>query len=177
MEATRNVTLKNGADAAAPVVDYTIYRDLNTFPIDTRKPCHSCTQRQRDGCHTCRLGDRKVGFQGRPYRESEPGGCLCGKKNQRIHHPNANIYWPTVLAGVKEEYFPDKANHADNLGHCGLSGLYDHLGSFKLIDYHRRDNGYCGPGRDRYGCLGQSRMLGSPVFGVVPRSPGDPQPR
>jgi hypothetical protein len=51
--------------------------------------------------------------------------------------------------------------------------VFDSLASLKLVPYQRKDNGYCGPGSDPYGCLGESRQA-SRVIGADFRNPGDP---
>ena len=160
------------------VIRYDIYRDRNPYPVDPRKPCHICIQRESIHPRLKQHYDRIYGFQGRPYREREPGGCLCGKKKQKFKHLNANVYWPTFLAGVKEEFAPVKASIvAANFGRFRLVDIYDHWGGFEVSGYQRKDNGYCGPGRDRYGCLGESRTILSNVRGVGFREPGQPVER
>ena len=159
------------------VVKYDIYRDRTPYPIDPRKPCHICTQRKSNSKFAA-LHSRIYGFQGRPYQEKEPGGCLCGKKKQKFKRSNLNVYWPTFAAGVPEEYFPVRsAAKASNYDRFRLVDIFDHLGGWELSPYERRDNGYCGPGRDPYGCLGESRHFQSQVRGVGFRVPGQPVER
>ena len=166
------------------VVDYEIYRDRNPYPVDPRKPCNPCTRRKNDPpCTACQARrqkkhDRIPAFQGRPHQDKEPGGCLCGKKKQKFKKPNINIYWPAMFAGVREELHPQKAAFdAATHDRVRLVDCFDCLGGFEVSPYQRRDNGYCGHGRDRYGCLGESRQLQSNVFGVGFRQPGQPVER
>ena len=88
------------------------------------------------------------------------------------------MYWPSSLAGVREELFPVKsAVDAATYHRFHINDIYDHLGGFEVSRYERRDNGHCGPGRDRYGCLGESRQIPSDVAGVGFRPPGQPVER
>ncbi len=160
------------------VVRYDIFRDRNPFPIDPRKPCPVCTKRENHHGKQFKTLDRIYGFQGRPYREVEPGACLCGKKKQKFKHLNTNVYWPSLFAGLPEAFAPKRAaNRAVNLNRFRPLDFYDRLGGFEVSSYQRRDNGYCGPGRDPYGCLGESRTLFSNVTGVGIREPGQPVDR
>ncbi len=159
------------------VINYDIYRDRNPYPVDPRKLCHVCVQRESNSKSKA-LHSRIPGFQGRPYQEKEPGGCLCGKKKQKFKHPNFNVYWPTFAAGVPEELFPVKsANKASNYQRFRLVDMFDNLGGWELCKYERKDNGHCGKGRERYGCLGESRFIESRVSGVGFRPPAQPVPR
>ena len=160
------------------VKNFDIYRDRNPYPVDPRKPCHVCIQRKDTHPAFADRFSRITGFQGRPHQDIEPGGCLCGKKKQSFKKPNINVYWPSMFAGVKEEYFPCKAaKDAATHGRFRLVNMFDNLGGFELSRYQRRDNGYCGPGRDRFGCLGESKTIESGVFGVGFREPGQPADR
>jgi hypothetical protein len=70
--------------------------------------------------------------------------------------------------------FPEKA--AARYAPCQKKrcvDMFDSLATFKLINYHRTDNGYCGCGSDPYGCLGESKHAGR-VRGLEFRSPGEP---
>lgn len=182
--------LKADAKPASPkiakrgVVDFDIYRDRNPYPVDPRKPCSICTQRQNDPpCNAkqarkLRKRNRIYGFQGRPYQEQEPGACLCGKKKKHFKWPNINVYWPTMFAGVPEEHCPTKsAIKAATFDRVRLVDAYDRLGGFEVSSYQRKDNGHCGCGRERYGCLGESRQFESRVSGVGFREPGQPVER
>ena len=159
------------------VIGYEIYRDRSALPVDPRKPCSVCTQRNGDSKFAA-LHDRIPGFQGRPYQDTEPGACLCGKKKQKFKRLNFNVYWPTFAAGLTEELFPVRSAIREcKNGSCLITDMYDSLGGFELSPYQRRDNGYCGKGRDRYGCLGESQFFGSQVRGVGFRPGGQPVER
>jgi hypothetical protein len=159
------------------VIKYDIYRDRQPYPVDPRKPCHVCIQRQGNSKFAA-LHSRIPGYQGRPYQMKEPGGCECGKKKQKFKHLNLNAYWPTFAAGVGEEFFPCKSDaKARNYDRFRLVDIFDGLGGFEISGYQRRDNGYCGKERDRYGCLGESKYFQSQVRGVGFREPGQPVER
>ena len=153
-------------------VDYSIYRDMNSYPIDPRKPCNKCQQ-------PCQSGQCLLGNGGRPYQEREPGGCQCGSKHP-CKRPNVSVYWPRPLS-AKQAMNPK--------GECRRRKLeafvdrFDPLAKVKLVNYQRKDNGYCGPGSDPYGCLGESKIgQSTPVptgvkgigyqFPSEPNSPG-----
>ena len=159
-----------------PVLDYEIYRDRNPLPIDPRKPCQPCLKRQGCSCSKCCQLHETYGFQGRPYREREPGGCLCGKNHERKKkRPFFSVYWPSVCNAICEEHHPNLALRKQDPCRFRLSSLFDNLGGFELLPcYERPDNGYSGPWRDRYGCLGESKFLNSQVSGVDFRLPGQP---
>ena len=163
---------------APGVINFDIYRDRSPLPIDPRKPCNECTTRQTDGCEKSCL-DCVPGWKGQPYRDLEPGGCKCSKRCRgKKRKPFFSIYWPSVLNAVREEHHPNKAARRDaNLNYFRINNLFDCLGGFELSAYERCDNGYCGPGRDRFGCLGESRYLQSNVTGVDFRPPAQPVPR
>lgn len=159
------------------VVDYRMYRDYTPLPIDPRKPCNPCVSRD-GGCSSAKMCDVS-GFQGRPYRDREAGGCRCGRCcRSKRSAPNFSIYWPSALNAIAEEHHPVRAaRRAENPDRFRINNLFDGLGEFALVRYQRCDNGHCGPGRDRYGCLGESRYLESRVAGVGLRIPGQPIPR
>lgn len=161
------------------VTNFDIYRDRNPLPIDPRKPCNECVTRQADPCEKkCKLACLP-GFKGQPFRDREPGGCKCGKCcTSKKKRPLLSVYWPSVLNAVCEEHDPVKAaQRAANLNRFRINNLFDCVGGFELSPYERCDNGYCGKGRDRYGCLGESRYLQSNVGGVGFRVPGQPVAR
>ena len=142
------------------VTNFDAYRDCNPYPIDPRKPCPICTGRKGTFPKFKDRHDRIYGFQGRPYREQEPGTCLCGKKKQKFKFTNINVYWPSSLAGVWEDRFPVLSDlDARTYSRFHLTDVFDKFGGFELSSYERKDNGYCGPGFDRYGCLGESKTL------------------
>ena len=137
-----------------PVLDYSIYRDPSRFPIDPRKPCSVC--RRSVGKCNCGSDHRRCGLgnQGQPYQDREPGGYSCGK-NCPNKRPQFSVYWPKPFSVRRAEGHP----HRCNCDQCAtrVNDRFDHLINFKLIDYQRTDNGYCGPGADPYGCLGESK--------------------
>jgi hypothetical protein len=150
-------------------VNWEIYRDRNPHPIDPRKPCNNCTHPHgtQPRCN-CNL----PGVNGRSYIEREPGGCQCDQKNPS-KHPEFSVHWPR----------PFSAKLADHGPHCRcgcqkkkLVDVFDGLSTFKISKYKRTDNGYCGPGSDPYGCLGESKQA-SRVAGVGYRFPSEPVPR
>ncbi|MEM9410496.1 MAG: hypothetical protein AAGA30_05250 [Planctomycetota bacterium] len=160
------------------VINYDIYRDRRPFPVDPRKPCHICIQRKGTHPKFKNAADRVYGFQGRPYQEREPGGCLCVKKKQNITRPNINVYWPSWFAGVREELAPVKsAVDAATFSRFHITDVFDHLSGFEISRYKRSDSGHKGPCRERYGCLGESKIIQSNVAGVGFRPPGQPAPR
>jgi hypothetical protein len=163
-------------------LDYAIYRDRDTFPIDPRKPCSQCVrpaslQQNQCGCKskTCNV----TGYQGRPYMDKEPGGCQCATKNP-TKRPMTSLYWPRPFSAKLDEHFPEKA--AARYSPCQdkrLVDIFDPLSTIKLSKYKRTDNGYCGVGSDPYGCLGESKqresgLIYSNVPGVGYRFPGEP---
>ena len=97
-------------------VNFDIYRDRNTLPVDPRKPCNECVTRQTNGCKKCKLACLP-GFQGRPFRETEPGGCRCGKRcASKKNRPLFSVYWPSVANAIREEHHPCReARRAANL--------------------------------------------------------------
>ena len=150
-----------------PVVNYDIYRDSSHFPIDPRKPNNTCTQRGGCQCELCGRSARP-GKYGRPYQPQEPGGYQCGK-NCPNKRPQFSAYWPRPFSAKLDERHPERA--ADRYsGACQkpkLNDAFDRLANFRLIDYQRTDNGYCGPGSDPYGCLGESKTAGVAGVGGV----------
>ena len=148
-------------------LNFEVYRDLSVYPLDPRKPNNPCTKGPDCGCG-CH-GGIEYGFKGRPFKPREPGGYRCGKKCPN-KHPQYSIYWPRPLSSKLDECFPNKA--AARYSGCQKKKLidcFDKLANFRLIDYNRTDNGYCGVGADPYGCLGESK-----VAGIGFRSPGAP---
>ena len=160
------------------IVNYDIYRDRSPLPVDPRKPCNECVTRQDDCCKKCRLS-AMTGFQGRPFRDREPGGCQCGKCcTRKKKRPRFSVYWPAVFNAFAEERHPEReACRAANLNYFRINNLFDRVAGFELCGYERCDNGHTGRTRDRYGCLGESRYLQSNVGGVGLRIPGQPLPR
>jgi hypothetical protein len=140
----------------APVVDYSIYRDLSQYPIDHRKPCFSCGQGKPD-CE-CGCGLKLPGNKGRPYRDTEPGGCECDSCRP-WHHPNFSVHWPRPFSARLDERNPAAASaRYEPCQGKRIVDIFDPLATFKLSKYQRQDNGYCGPGADRFGCLGESKL-------------------
>jgi hypothetical protein len=144
-----------------PEIDYRIYRDVSTYPLDPRKPFNPCTQGPNCGCGHCKLvSQSKSGIYGRPHRVKEPGGYTCGK-NCPNKRPQFSVFWPRPFSAKLDERFPDAvARRYQPCQPKKLVDVFDGLTNFRLIDYHRTDNGYCGPGSDPYGCLGESRVAG-----------------
>lgn len=152
-----------------PVLNFDIYRDQSVYPLDPRKPNNPCTQPPGCQCGSC-CASGKMGIHGRPYQPKEPGGYQCGKHCPN-KHPQFSVYWPRPFSAKCEER---KDGCSACGGHCRckhrkLNDMFDGLANFRLIDYHRTDNGYCGPESDPYGCLGESK-----VSGIGFRSPGAP---
>ena len=149
--------------------NWDVYRDQNPYPIDPRKPCHTCVS----PVETRPLTRHALpGLKGRPYSEREPGACHCGKRSGVTKKPNYSPYWPSVLNAKFEEHFPRKAAiRAANFGKPRLNDIFNKFGTFKLIDYHR-----CDLANDPYGCLGESKQIPgvSNVAGVGFRQPGQP---
>ena len=148
-----------------PEVDYAIYRDLSPWPVDPRKPNNPCTQNGQCQCHQCQ--SNRTGLHGRPYQPQEPGGYRCGK-NCPSKRPEFSVYWPKPLS-VKREQHGSQCQCQKCNGGRKVNDLFDGLANFRLINYQRTDNGYCGPGADPYGCLGESK-----VMGVGYRIPSEP---
>jgi hypothetical protein len=161
-----------------PAISYDIYRDRNPFPIDPRKPCGICTNpADRTGCGCGPLFDAP-GLHGKPFQESEPGACECGKKKCGKCSPMFSVYWPRPFSAKLDEHFPGKADQ--RYSPCQkkrIVDVFDKFADFKLIDYQRKDNGYCGEDSDPYGCLGENRMIASGVAGVGYRFPSVPVDR
>lgn len=161
-----------------PAISYDIYRDRNPLPIDPRKPCGICTNpADPSGCGCGPLVDAP-GLHGKPFQEREPGACRCGDKKCGKCKPMFSLYWPRSFSAKLDEHFPAKA--AARYSPCQKKRLvdaFDKFADFKLIDYHRKDNGYSGEDSDPYGCLGENRMLESGVAGVGYRFPSVPVDR
>ncbi len=149
-------------------LDFSQFRDHNRYPIDPRKPCNTCVRPPQVQPVT-KLD--LPGLYGRPHMDDEPGGCRCGKKSCP-KCSDRSIYWPLPGSARMDARNPQRAMEREQ--HCRkrINDLFDPLVDFKLIDYKRKDNGYCGPGSDPYGCLGESRHSG--VTGIGFRSPGNP---
>jgi hypothetical protein len=163
---------KKKEDPHHPVMTWDVYRDRSPYPIDPRKPCFVC-KRQLGDCECgCPISDCGIGNQGMPWQDTEPGGRSCGKKCCGDKRPEFSVYWPKPLSARR-------ANREGCCQACGhakcccrkINDLFDHLVNFKLIDYQRKDSGYCGPEADPYGCLGESR---SQVAGTGFRFPSEP---
>lgn len=159
-------------EAHHPVKTWDLYRDRSPYPIDPRKPCSVC-KREVGDCHCgCQSPHCGIGNQGMPWQDTEPGGRSCGKKGCSDKRPEFSVYWPKPLSAKR-------ANREGCCQGCGqascrcrkVNDLFDHLVNFRLVDYQRKDNGFCGPGADPYGCLGESR---SQVAGVGFRFPSEP---
>ena len=172
-----------------PAINYDIYRDTNPFPIDPRKPSICTTSNRAGSCgcgHSCGFGNKcgcghdcdAPGLHGKPYQEREPGGCRCGDKKCGKCASMFSLYWPRPFSAKLDEHFPQKA--AARYCPCQekrIVDVFDKFADFRLIDYHRTDNGYCGEDSDPYGCLGESRMFASGVAGVGYRFPSVPVDR
>lgn len=134
-------------------LDYSVYRDRNPYPIDYRKPCHTCG---RPIGTESRFGH--WGNNGRPYQELEPGGCLCSK-NHAPNHPKFSIYWPRPFSAMIDDHHPNSAAERYLPGPKDkIVDVFNSLSTFKLSGYKRTDNGYCGPGSDPFGCLSESKQ-------------------
>ena len=153
-------TKKPVAKKRAPVIDRSIYRDYSAYPIDPRKPCSPCNGGTHCGCGRC----KKLGNHGKPYQERELGGCKCGKQKFPRRHPQFSVYWPRPFSAKLDERNPQAA--AARYNGCQSKrcvDVFDHLIDFKLVDYQRTDNGYCGPEADPYGCLGEQASLNAGI--------------
>lgn len=144
--------------------------DRRPYPIDSRKPCNICT----------RPNDWKAipvvdlpGLRGRPHLDKPVGGCTCGKKCGD-QHPMVSQHWSLPFSAIRENKRPNFSAWLEDPCRPRFTNVYDRIGDFKLIPYQRKDNGYCGVGRDPYGCLGESRQLQSRVSGLQFRQPGEP---
>lgn len=161
------------ASKSRPELNYDIYRDASTYPLDPRKPNNPCTKNfsgESCGCGSCLA--KRTGFRGRPHQPREPGGYSCGKRCSN-KHPKFSVYWPRPFSAKLDERHPERA--AARYSGCPqkkLCDVFDKLANFRLIDYHRTDNGYFGPGCDPYGCLGESKVAG--LGFRIPSVPNDP---
>jgi len=167
-EAEKGVEHSNGNK-----VNWDIYRDRNATPADPRKPCNSCTHpaASQPRCN-CNL----PGINGRPYQETEPGNCQCGEKHP-AKHPEFSVHWPRPFSAKLDERNPARAqSRYSGRPQKRIVDVFNPLSTFKLSGYKRTDNGYCGPGADPYGCLGESKQS-SRVAGVGYRFPSEPVPR
>lgn len=156
-----------------PTTNYDIYRDRNPLPIDPRKPCGICTN--PTGATGCGPLCDAPGLHGKPFQEQEPGGCRCGDKNCGSCKPMFSHYWPRPFSAKLDEPFPTKAAaRYSPFQKTRLVDAFNKFVDFKLIEYHRKDNGYCGKDSDPYGCLSENRMIASGVAGVGYRFPSVP---
>ncbi len=137
-----------------PVLNQAPFRDYQSLPIDPRKPCPQCLDPQTN--NRCRL----TGHGGRPYQEKQYGGCQCDQRRPG-KHPDFSVHWPRPFSVKLDQC--DCATCRGNSTVPRAIDRLDRLADFKLIDYQRTDNGYCGPNADRFGCLGESR------YGTVER--------
>ena len=156
-KAKKKTKAKATAAPRKPTLNYNIYRDQSAYPIDPRKPNNPCTQAHNCGCAGCLAG--RAGAYGRPHQPREPGGYACGK-NCPNKRPQFSVYWPRPFSAKRDERDPESA--AARYQGCQPKRLidgFDRLVNFRLIDYQRTDNGYCGPGSDPYGCLGESKVV------------------
>jgi len=159
---TKNLVAKKKKSVPAPrqpVVNYDVYRDRSAWPIDPRKPINPCTQAKCQ-CSICASAKPKPGLHGRPYQPQEPGGCDCGKRCPS-KHPQFSAYWPRPFSAKLDERNPERA--AARYAGCQKpkpNDVFDRFANFRLIDYQRTDNGYCGRESDPYGCLGESKVSG-----------------
>ena len=158
-----------------PSVNYSIYRDRSLFPTAPKKPCNRCS---RPGETLPCTNHPLPGFRGRPHIDQEPGGCRCGNRCCGSRKPGFSQFWPRPFSGWLDELFPRCA--AERYLPCQrhrLVDIFDGLENFRLINYTRTDNGYCGDcfgrNRDYYGCPGQS-YFEAWVQGVGFRQPGEP---
>ena len=154
--ATKNPVAKK----RLPVVDHSIYRDYSAYPIDPRKPCSPCTGGPQCGCGCC----KGLGHHGKPYQDRDLGGCECNKQKFPRRHPQFSVYWPRPFSAKLDERNPQAA--AARYSGCQSKrcvDMFDHLIDFKLINYQRTDNGYCGPESDPYGCLGEQASLNAGI--------------
>ena len=153
-------------------VNWDIYRDRNVTPIDPRKPCNVCTH----PAVTHPRCDCKIpGINGRPYLEKEPGGCKCATKHP-MKHPEFSVHWPRPFSAKLDARNPAQAEtHYSDCPQKRIVDVFDPLSTFKISNYKRKDNGYCGPGSDPYGCVGESKARR--VAGVGYRFPSEPVPR
>lgn len=144
---------KTGTDGHAKF-NWNLYRNRNPLPIDPRKPCNRCTRpAAAQPICACNL----PGLKGRPHIDVEPGACQCNK-TKPFKHPAYSAYWPRPFSAKLDERFPKKAAKRDEpCQEKRVVDMFDRLADFKLINYQRTDNGYCGRGADPYGCLGESR--------------------
>ncbi len=149
--------VKKKATTRQPVLNFEVYRDVSRYPIDPRKPNNPCTKGPNCGCGCRHSG--KYGIKGRPYQPRELGGETCGDRCPS-KRPQFSVYWPRPLSAKLDERDPDRA--AARYSGCPekrLVDVFDRLANFRLIDYQRTDNGYCGPEADPYGCLGESKYF------------------
>jgi hypothetical protein len=125
------------------------------------------------------------GFRGRPYLETQPGSCRCGKPLANTRVPNVNNYWPRPFSAALDMH------HSANCVPDGssltrtMNAPFDPMQGYPgPIRYQRCDDGYCGSrlgfGRDPYGCVGETRaqygIYGSAagIVGLGVRDPGAP---
>ena len=126
--------------------------ESKSHTIDPRKfgsPCLGPNQ-------YCRF--RPVGIGGQPYQDRQPGGCQCDQR-RFWRTPDFSVHWPRPFSAKLDPRFPSLATAPQAAcPHPRRIDWIDGLSDFKLINYQRSDNGYCGPGADRFGCLGESKL-------------------
>lgn len=159
--------MQNAADHTPLNLDYSQY------PIDPRKPCSQCV-RPCDSKTYCRCD--LPGIKGRPNIDKPIGGRECGdcKNCRRDLTPLTNIHWPVPRAAKRENHHPGFSGWLDDPCRPRITDIFDKLGDVRICSYRRTDNGYCGMGRDPYGCLGESKQLEAGVNGLQFRQPGEP---
>ena len=146
-----NISLNRVTPDLAPTLDLGIYREIETYPIDPRKPASPCFGLDK----RCKSG---LGNGGQPQLERVSGGCQCDQRRP-WRGPDFSVHWPRPFSVKLDTRFPGLATqpNTDCSPRRPLDRI-DGLSSFKLINYQRSDNGYCGPGADRFGCLGESKL-------------------
>lgn len=145
---------------AHPVASQTIEQggaDTNSgfgYPeISPRDRCNECIQ----PCETRPVTRWKLpGFWGRPHVDPIVGECACGKRTGVTRHASGSIFWARPFSGHVDAACPGMSSWLQNCAAPALTSPFDRLGGFRGLPYHRTDNGFCGPGRDPYGCLGES---------------------
>lgn len=160
-------------------VNWEVYRECDKYPVDPRKPCNDCV----NPAQIRKTKIKAMGYRGRPHMDREPGACDCGKSkckkcSLRKKKNMFNLHWPRPFSAKLDEKSPKRASA--RYSPCQkpkCRDKFDKLENFKIINYVRRDNGYCGDrwGRNKelYGCLGESRQAAR-VAGIGFRSPGTP---
>jgi hypothetical protein len=89
-----------------------------------------------------------------------------------------SVYWPRPFSAKLEESCAGRSCSGCRSCQKGsIVDVFDRFTDFKLVNYQRKDNGYCGEDSDPYGCLGENRMIASGVAGVGYRFPSVPVDR